>query len=95
MKYTMTFDKAQHKLFIAALRRYDSDDEFTVIQGISPVADNDKKEFAIVDTCEEIAMVMRMSMNTLKCDYEKTEEEIAERKKLIDSKKISVTVFTG
>jgi len=93
-KYTFTFDREEENLFHNILSRLE-ESEYTVLQPVqltNPEDPRNSKRSAILETDSDAALTFRTGMKTVKIEREKTEEEIAKRKALEDSKKITINV---
>jgi hypothetical protein len=93
-KYTFTFDQHDERIFNDIMSRLE-DTEYTVLRGVElvdPKNPRTSQKSAILETDSESALTFRMGMKNVKIEREKSEEEIAKRKALEDSKKITVNV---
>ena len=95
MKYTFSFDTDEQNKFKEILSRLEPG-EFEVIEDIHPVEpmkDNGWNKRQTIMTMEpEAALTFRLGMRVLKIRKERTEEELAEEKRLDDLNTVKITV---
>jgi hypothetical protein len=97
MKYTFTIDAEEETKFRRILGRLD-DDEYSVVEEIHPVDTENLRTSnrqTIIDMDAESALTFRLGMKTVKIRRERTEEELAEEKRINDQHTIKITVHTG
>jgi hypothetical protein len=98
MKYTFTISEDEENKFRRILERLD-DDEYTMIEEIHPIWNpfeartSDRQ--AIIEMDPESALTFRLGMREVKIRRERTEEELAEEKRINDQHTIKITVHTG
>lgn len=93
-KFTFTFDPSEDAKFRRILERLDPG-EFTIIQEIHPVDDTDIRNSdreTIMEMDPEAALTFRLGMKFLKIRRERTEEELAEEKRIDDMNTVKITV---
>jgi len=97
-KYTFTFEPDAERKFKEVLSRLEPE-EYTVIEEIRPV---DHKEIdnikyvdrqTVIEMDPEAALTFRMGMKDVKIRRERTEEELAEEKRIHDQHTITVNVM--
>ena len=99
MKYTFQFEKYSLARFNSILNRLD-ESEYTVVKEPELITHNEKGEKyydpyyeAILDMDSECCLTFRMGMgNSIKIRRERTEEELAEEKRLHEKNTIRVNV---
>ena len=93
-QYTFTFDQDEEAKFRRIVDRLDPE-EFSVVQEIHLTKPEDGKHSprqSIMEMEAEAALTFRLGMKNVKIRRERTEEELAEEKALLDSNKITITV---
>ena len=93
-KFTFTFDPSEDAKFRRILERLDPG-EFTIIQEIRPVNESDIRNSdreTIMEMDPEAALTFRLGMKFLKIRRERTEEELAEEKRIDDMNTVKITV---
>jgi hypothetical protein len=97
MKYTFTINANEENKFRRILERLD-DDEYTMIEEIhliNPEEARTSDRQAIIEMDPESALTFRLGMREVKIRRERTEEELAEEKRINDQHTIKITVHTG
>lgn len=93
-KYTFTFDQDEEAKFRRVVDRLDPG-EFTVHEDIHLTKPEDGKyspRETIMEMDAEAALTFRLGMKHVKIRRERTEEELAEEKALMEANTIKVTV---
>lgn len=93
-KYTFTFGADEETKFRRIIDRLEPD-EFTIIEDIHLTKPEDGRyspRETIMDMDAEAALTFRLGMKNLKIRRERTEEELAEEKALLEKNKITITV---
>lgn len=96
-KYTFTFKPGDEKKFREVLSRLEPE-EYNIIEDVRPVdhkADADIRYVdrqMIVEMDPEAALTFRLGMKQVKIRRERTEEELAEEKRINDQHTVTVTV---
>lgn len=93
-KYTFTFDHDEEAKFRRVVDRLDPG-EFTVHEEIHLTKPEDGKHSprqTIMEMDAEAALTFRLGMKNVKIRRERTEEELAEEKALMEANTIKVTV---
>lgn len=97
-QFTFTFNKADETNFRRILGRLE-DDQYTVIQPISPViVENtpyitDMDFIAVMES--ESASMFRLGMKHVKIKRLRSEEEEAEQEAIREQHRVKITVYTG
>jgi hypothetical protein len=97
MKYTFTIDADEEGKFRRILERLD-DDEYTMVEEIhliKPEEPRTSDRQAIIEMDPEAALTFRLGMKNVKIMKERTEEELAEEKRINDQHTVKITVHTG
>ena len=93
-KYTFTFDLDEEAKFRRIVERLDPD-EFTVVEDIHP-KDPENARYSeretVMEMDPEAALTFRMGMKNVKIRRERTEEELAEEKRINDQHTVTITV---
>lgn len=97
MKYTFTIKAGEENKFRRILERLD-DDEYAMIEDIHPINPEEIKTSdrqAIIEMDSESALTFRLGMKEVKIRRERTEEELAEEKRINDQHTVKITIHTG
>jgi len=93
-KYTFTIPAIEETKFREVMSRLDPD-EFEVIEDIRPIDTTnikncDRQTIMVMDP--EAALTFRLGMKNVKIRRERTEEELAEEKRINDQHTVKITV---
>lgn len=94
MKYTFTFGPQEETKFQKIMAKLEPD-EFTIINEIHPVDPENVKycdRETVMDMDPEAALTFRLGMKLLKIRRDRTEEELAEEKRINDQHIVKITV---
>jgi hypothetical protein len=93
-KYTFNFEREEENKFRHIMDRLEPK-EFTVLEEIHPVDPENAKHCdreTIMEMDPEAALTFRMGMKNVKIRRERTEEELAEEKRINDQHTVTITV---
>lgn len=99
-KYTFTFGYDDERKFRQVLERLDPT-EYNILEDVRPVDHKEHEDVRYVDRQmviemdAEAALTFRLGMKHVKIRRERTEEELAEEKKIADRHKIPVVIQVG
>lgn len=94
MKYTMTIPADEEGKFRRILERLEPE-EYTILEDIHVVDEKDPRysdRQTIMEMDPEACLTFRLGMKTLKIRRERTEEELAEEKRLDEMNTVKITV---
>jgi hypothetical protein len=97
MKYTFTFDRLDEAKFRQVLSRLD-ESEYNIVEEIRPVDHKEGTDIKyidrqmVIDMDAESALTFRLGMKKVKISRERTEEELAEEKALMDRHTVKVVI---
>lgn len=93
-KYTFTFDPADENKFNEVLSRLEPD-QYTILEEtrlVNPEKPRESDKQTIIEMEPEAALTFRLGMKFLKIRRERTEEELAEEKRVDDMNTVRITV---